>query len=421
MGILLGCVADDFTGATDIANTLVSRGMRTIQTIGVPADRIDPGDAEAAVVALKSRTAPRDDAIRDSLAALQWLRDQGAQQFIFKYCSTFDSTEHGNIGPVADALLDSLGESFTLVCPAFPAAGRTVYQGHLFIHDTLLSESSMRDHPLTPMTDANLVRFLGRQTRHAVGLIPSQTVAEGCEAIAAACATLRTDGYRFAVVDALCDRDLQATGAAAAALRLVTGGSGIAAGLVENFRDAGLLSAPAAPRLPDVVGRSAVLAGSCSAATRAQVALAGRRLPTRAVDPRAIARGESVVKRTLEWAEEQSPDEPLLIHSCATPEAITGIQHDLGRRESGELVERAFGSIAKGLIERGVRRLIVAGGETSGAVVSALNVQALRIGPQIDPGVPWTEAVGEPALAMALKSGNFGSEDFFAKAFGMLP
>jgi len=417
---LLGCIADDMTGATDLANTLVRQGMRAVQMIGVP--ETPPPDADAVVVALKSRTVPAAEAVALSTAALGWLRQAGAHQIFFKYCSTFDSTDAGNIGPVADALRAALGADFTIACPAFPENKRTVYQGHLFVGRQLLSDSPMRDHPLTPMTDANLVRVLGRQTNAPVGLVPYETVRRGAAAVAAAFADLRRDGHAYAVVDAIEDEHLRTIGAACADLTLVTGGSGVALGLPENFRRRGRLPARGpADALPPVGGAAAVLAGSCSPATLAQVAEMKRTRPAFALDPLALAAGRDLAGEALAWARQRLGPEPVLIYSSAPPDEVGRVQRELGREHAGALVEAALARIAAGLVAAGVRRLVVAGGETSGAVVQALGVRALRIGPQIDPGVPWTLSLGEPAIALALKSGNFGAPDFFAKAFGMLP
>ncbi len=421
MSVLLGCIADDFTGATDLANTLVKQGMHSVQTIGVPAVDVDLGHAEAVVVALKSRTAPVEDAIGMSLAALTWLRELGAQQFFFKYCSTFDSTPHGNIGPVADALLDAVGANFALVCPALPTNARTIYQGHLFVGNQLLAESSMKDHPLTPMRDSNLVRLMGAQTQRRVGLVPYTTVAAGIEATASAFTSLRNAGMSYGVVDALTDHDLAIIGAAASAHRLVTGGSGVALGLPENFRRQGRIGPPTESGVPRVSGRQVVLAGSCSQATRGQIAFAKRIWPHRKLDVHRIATGDPVVAETLSWANEHTNHSPVLVYTSAEPDEVAAIQKQHGRERTGELIENTFGRLAQELVASGARRLIVAGGETSGAVVSALNVQSLRIGAEIDPGVPWTETLGEPRIALALKSGNFGGEDFFAKAMSMLP
>ncbi len=420
MAIVLGCIADDFTGATDLANTAVKQGMRTVQVIGVPDEATDVGDAEAVVVALKSRTVPVVNAIGWSLDAFAWLRERGTRQFFFKYCSTFDSTSRGNIGPVADALLDGLGADFAIACPAFPTNGRTVYKGHLFVGDVLLSESGMKDHPLTPMRDSNLVRVLGRQTPHKVGLVEHAVVARGADAVGAAYADLRAYGCRHAVVDAISDTDLLTVGEASKDLLLVTGGSGIALGLPENFRRAGLIGDAVPAEFPRPRGRRAVLAGSCSVATRGQVAAAMKQYPGFELDPFALARGEDVVARALSWAADQTGDAPVVIASSAEPEAVARVQAELGREEAGELVETAFGRIARGLVDQNVRQMIVAGGETSGAVVGTLGIRGLRIGPEIDPGIPWCETLGEPGLALALKSGNFGSEGFFLKAFEML-
>ncbi|MDE1179828.1 3-oxo-tetronate kinase [Paraburkholderia sp.] len=430
---LLGCIADDFTGATDLANMLVRGGMRTVQTIGVPASA-DQLEADALVVALKSRTIGAADAVAQSRAALDWLRAQGCRQFFFKYCSTFDSTDAGNIGPVADALLDALDTSasgisnadshgFTIACPAFPENGRTVYRGHLFVGDTLLSESGMENHPLTPMTDPNLVRVLQRQTASKVGLIRYDTIARGVDAVRDAIAGLRADGVRIAIADALTDADLHTLGAACADLPLITGGSGVALGLPDNFQRAGLIDAnDTAGKLGAIDGASVVLAGSASKATNAQVAEWLKQRPGFRIDPLALARGEPVVERALAFFAEHADTAPgiapqtVLIYATATPDEVKAVQRELGVAAAGQLVEDALASVARQLRERGVRRFVVAGGETSGAVVQALDVKMLRIGAQIDPGVPATASVGDTPLALALKSGNFGTVDFFDKA-----
>jgi uncharacterized protein YgbK (DUF1537 family) len=360
-----------------------------------------------------------------SLAALGWLRRTGARQILFKYCSTFDSTERGNIGPVAEALLDALGSDLTLYCPAFPEAGRTIFKGYLFVGDVLLSESGMKDHPLTPMRDPSLVRVLQAQSRGRVGLVQYATVAQGPAAIAAAFATLRAGGFRHAIVDAIADRDLEAIGAAAQDFALITGGSGIALGLPENFRLQGLIGdGGGADILPKIGGTAAVLSGSCSQATLAQLAHMRERAPVFAIDPLATAAGKPVAEEALAWAADKLGDGPICIAATAPPDQVAAVQQQLGRERAGALVEEIMAEIARGLVARGVRRLVVAGGETAGAGVQALGVTGLRIGRQIDPGVPWTVSLpgspGEPALALALKSGNFGAPDFFLRAFDAL-
>jgi len=415
--MILGCIADDFTGATDLANTLVRQGMRTVQLIGVPRADLELVDVDAAVIALKSRTIPGREAIAQSLEALDWLRAAGCRQFFFKYCSTFDSTAAGNIGPVSEALMDALETDFSIACPAFPENGRTVFKGHLFVGDVLLNESGMQHHPLTPMTDANLVRVLAAQSTGRVGLVPFDTVSRGEKAIAEAFAELRGCGCRHAIVDAISNAQLISIGAASADLKLITGGSGVAIGLPENFRRAGLLAEHAeADRLPRVGGTAVVLAGSCSRATLEQVEHAKSLWPAFHIDPIAIAQSQDVGGQAIEFASARIAEGPVLIYASATPEAVGAVQAQLGRENAGALVEDVMAYIAKQLVERGVRKLVVAGGETSGAVVNALDVRALRIGPQIDPGVPWTASIGDPKLALALKSGNFGAPDFFRKA-----
>jgi len=421
MSVLLGAIADDFTGATDLCNTLVRRGMRTVQLIDVPAPGTEVGDAEAVVIALKSRTIPAAEATEKSLAAFAWLQKAGAHQILFKYCSTFDSTDAGNIGPVAEALIDALGTDFTLFCPAFPETGRTIYRGYLFVGDVLLSESGMRDHPLTPMRDPSLVRVLQRQARGRVGLVPSATVVRGAAAIRAAFAELRWQGFRHTIVDAIEDRHLEAIGAAAANFKLITGGSGIALGLPENFRRQGLLGdSRSADTLPAIPGAAVVLSGSCSPATIAQVTYMRDRAPIFAIDPIAVAEGRRVAEEALDWAKPLLSDSPILISATASPDAVSEVQRRLGRERAGVLVEETLATIARGLAAKGARRFVIAGGETAGAIVQALGVTGLRIGRQIDPGVPWTMSLSEPALALALKSGNFGALDFFERAFSVL-
>ncbi|HQT79798.1 MAG TPA: four-carbon acid sugar kinase family protein [Rhodopila sp.] len=420
--MLLGAIADDFTGATDLCSMLVRGGMRTVQVIGVPQSGQVAPDADAVVVALKSRTAPVRQAIDESLAALRWLQAAGARQFFFKYCSTFDSTDEGNIGPVADALVQALGCGFALACPAFPTNARTVYQGHLFVGGALLNESGMENHPLTPMTDANLVRVLSRQTAGTVGLVPFATVDQGVQAIRSAMIRLKEQGRRYAIVDAITDNHLLAIGQAADGHALISGGSGVAMGLPENFRRKGLLSQAGDPAaLPTIEGGSAVLAGSCSRATLAQLGYARDHLPVFELDALAIPDAAALATAALAWADGSLGDKPIVIAASAPPDKVAALQTRLGREHAGSLIEDAIARVAAGLIARGVRKLVVAGGETSGSVVGRLGVHSLRIGTEIDPGVPWTFAEGSgPGLLLALKSGNFGATDFFLKAFRIL-
>ena len=418
--MILGCIADDFTGATDLANTLTRRGMHTVQTIGIPAGAAP--QADAIVVALKSRTIPAAEAIAQSLSACRWLKAHGARQIFFKYCSTFDSTDQGNIGPVADALLDELGADFTIFCPAFPENGRSIYLGHLFVGGELLSDSSMRNHPLTPMRDASLVRVLGRQTSHKVGLVPYKAVKQGAPVIAEAFAALKAQGVRHAIVDALEDKDLENIGAASSALPLITGGSGVAIGLPANYRVARLIpQREGVAALEKAGGPGVVLSGSCSAATLAQVERFAAKHPAMAIEPAALARDPAgTVATLLAWALETLAQGPALIYASAPPDQVAAIQAQFGREKAGEMIEHAIASLAAGLAGKGIHRFVIAGGETSGAVVSALKVEALEIGPQIAPGVPACLSYGSPRYALALKSGNFGGPDFFAEALEAL-
>ncbi len=425
MALMLGCIADDFTGATDLANNLVRAGMRVVQTIGVPPAGL-AAEVDAVVVALKSRTIAPAEAVAQSLAALAWLRAQGAQQIYFKYCSTFDSTPQGNIGPVTEALMDALGTDFTIATPAFPDNKRTVFKGYLFAGDVLLNESGMQHHPLTPMTDANLVRVLQAQSRRKVGLIDHTVVARGADAVRERIAALRAEGVGIAVVDAVSNDDLLRLGPALAAMPLVTAGSGVAIGLPRNF---GLAPSRAASALPAAQGLQAVVSGSCSPATNRQVqAFRDSGRPALALDPMRIAQqsadGIDPAAEVLAWARPLLAQGPVLVYSTAEAGAVQAVQGQLGTEAAGAMVERTIAAIARGLVQSGVRQLVVAGGETSGACVQALQIAQMQIGPQIDPGVPWCHALCPDApgggLHLTLKSGNFGTDDFFAKAFTML-
>ncbi|MEL0107237.1 MAG: 3-oxo-tetronate kinase [Rhodospirillales bacterium] len=418
---VLGCIADDVTGATDLALMLVRGGMRTEQIIDVPDESTPVPDADAIVVALKSRTCPVQEAIDKTLASATWLKEQGAQQLFFKYCSTFDSTDKGNIGPVADALLDFTGADIAIACPAFPTNGRTIYKGNLYVGDVLLSESGMRNHPLTPMTDSNLMRVLSRQSKHTAGLVPWETVRHSPGAIEEALSALTKD-HRYAIVDAIGDHDLEHIGTACADHPLITGGSGVALGLPNNFRNKGLLKETTAPKPPAVSGRAAVLAGSCSEMTLAQLAHTQTRTdwPHRRIDPAGVEDADQAIANTLNWVSQQPNDKPVVIYSSAAPDEIAVIHKKLGRKRAGEMFETILSGIAARLVPLGFHRLVLAGGETSGSILQSLNIKSLRIGPEIDPGVPWCEAHSTPPLALTLKSGNFGAEDFFVKALKML-
>jgi len=420
VSILLGCIADDFTGATDLANNLVRNGMRVVQTIGVPQRSLDQ-DVDAVVVALKSRNLEPEEAITQSLEALDWLRAQGAQQIYFKYCSTFDSTPKGNIGPVTEALMDALHTDFTIATPAFPDNGRSVFKGYLFVGDVLLSESGMRDHPLTPMTDPNLVRVLQAQCKKKVGLISYQSVLAGAQAVTDRIAELRAQNISIAIVDAVSNEDLYRIAPALKSLPLLTAGSGVAIGLPGNF---GLLARPETSVLPPASAYRAIISGSCSEATNRQVAhFKQQGGAAYAINPLDLVSksANEILPSILAWAKPLLPKGPVLIYSTAKPDEVRAIQAKLGTQEAGNAIENMLASIADGLVRLGVGQLLVAGGETSGACVRELGVDQMQIGPQIDPGVPWCYAKGKgQSLHLALKSGNFGTDDFFTKAFSKL-
>jgi 3-dehydrotetronate 4-kinase len=405
--VLIGVIADDFTGASDIANTLAKGGLVTSQYMGVPG-----GDAaaevEAGVVSLKSRSCPAGDAVAASLKALHWLQAQGCRQIVFKYCSTFDSTPEGNIGPVAEALADALGVKGVVVCPAFPAMGRTVYQGHLFVGDRLLNESGMQDHPLTPMTDADIRRWLRRQTRSRVGHIPAGAALD---------AALRACEETLVVVDAVTDEDLIRIGRACADAPLLTGGSGIALGLPANVIAKGLAKG-GQHRFAGVDGPEAVLAGSCSGMTRSQVDAHRRIHPALPVAVEDVMDGRTSSGDLVAFIEANHGKAPL-VYSSAAPEDVAAAHARHGRETVSDRLEGLFAETARRLVDRGVKRVVVAGGETSGAVTQALDLDGLTIGPEISPGVPVLVSE-ERGVALALKSGNFGGEDFFEEALDAL-
>ena len=415
MSVLLGCIADDFTGATDLGGFLVKQGFRTIQLNGIPDRNVAIPEVDALVVALKSRTIAPDAAITQSLEALEFLQQLHCEQFYFKYCSTFDSTEKGNIGPVMDALLEALGAEFTIACPALPVNGRSVYQGHLFVNGVLLNESGMQHHPLTPMTDPNLVRFLGKQVKRKVGLVPFEVVDQGADAIQTFFHELQATGHRYAVVDAVSESQLNAIGQAVKDLKLITGGSGLSINLAANF-ELPSLSEKTAARLPKIPGNGVILSGSCSVRTQEQVAQAEKLFPSFYLDPFQLQKEPGWVEEAIQWALTQIPKSPVLIYTTGPPEKVQEIQKALGEDQAGEIIESALTMVAQALAKTGVRKFVIAGGETSGAIVKALGMSQMQIGSEIAPGVPWCVGLGEPPVLLALKSGNFGSVDFFHEA-----
>ncbi len=412
--MLLGCIGDDFTGSSDLANTLSKQGMRCVQYSGVPEGSAGH-DVEAGVIALKSRSIDPKDAVGQSLAALKWLLAQGCEQIFFKYCSTFDSTSEGNIGPVADALAEALDAHKVIVCPAFPGTGRSIYMGHLFVNDMLLSESGMQNHPLTPMNDPDIRRWLSPQTKHAVGHVNAAAVLSGAKTIKEALEAQHHAGNRLIVVDALRDADLMEIGEAADGLPLITGGSGVALGLPRNFARRGQIAQNGVLWRGET-GKCVALSGSCSNATRAQVALHSKTNPSFEIDAAAVISGTLEAKNVTQWLMKATGIP--LAYSSADPTIVADIQNQFGREKSANALETFFADIALQLVAAGVRKLLTAGGETSGAVVEGLRLTTLEIGPEIDPGVPALRA--NDALVIALKSGNFGTPDYFEKAAGIL-
>ncbi len=424
MTFKLGCIADDYTGASDLANTLTRAGLRTVQTIGVPAADLALPEVDAVVVSLKSRSIDAAFAVTRSREADKWLRARGADHVLFKICSTFDSTDAGNIGPVMDALAGDSGDDIVLVTPAFPETKRTVYQGNLFVGHVPLNESPLKDHPLNPMHDANLVRVLGRQSRRKIGLVDLATVVHGPEAIGHRLKELAGQGMGAAIVDAVFDADLTAIGTTALASRVSVGASGIGLGLARALVEAGLVHSHAFAHHADapVGGLAACLAGSCSQATLQQIAQAETIMPVLRLDAERVVAGPGEAQRALAWAVERLGQGPVLIASSAGPEQVSAVQAKHGREVAGHAIEQAMADLADGLVRAGVRRLIVAGGETSGAVVDRLTIPGFLVGREIAPGVPVLRAIGAQAgeMLLALKSGNFGAPTFFADALELM-
>ncbi|WP_050420065.1 3-oxo-tetronate kinase [Bradyrhizobium tropiciagri] len=421
----LGCIADDYTGASDLANTLTRAGLRTVQTIGVPADDLALPEVDAVVVSLKSRSIEARLAVSRSRAAEAWLRGRGASHILFKICSTFDSTDAGNIGPVMDALRADSKDSIVLVTPAFPETGRTVYQGNLFVGPVPLNESPLKDHPLNPMHDSNLVRVLARQSRTKVGLVDLATLARGAEAVRARLAELAQSGIGAAIIDAVFDRDLETIGQVALDHRLSVGASGIGLGLARALADSGKAKSDAADTVlgTPVGGPAACLAGSCSQATLRQIASAEKVMPVLHLDPERVVAGKDEAQRALAWAKDRLGKGPVLIASSSTPDEVAALQARHGRDAAGHAIEQAMADIADGLVRSGVHRLVVAGGETSGAVVDRLGIPGFLVGAEIAAGVPVLRAVGagNGDMVLALKSGNFGGPEFFTDALALMP
>jgi uncharacterized protein YgbK (DUF1537 family) len=422
--LALGCIADDYTGASDLANTLTRCGLRTVQTIGVPSAELALPDVDAVVVSLKSRSIEAGLAVARSRAADKWLRGRGAGHVLFKICSTFDSTDAGNIGPVMDALRADSGDAMVLVTPAFPETGRTVYMGNLFVGSVPLNESPLKDHPLNPMHDSNLVRVLARQSQTKISLVDLAVIARGRDAVRARLAELAAKGFGAAIVDAVFERDLETTGQVALDHRLSVGASGFGLGLARALVASGRVKAAASTAISDaaVGGPAACLAGSCSQATLQQVAKAETVMPVLHLDPEQIVAGKDEARRALAWAKDRLKEGPVLVASSSTPDQVAALQARHGRDATGHAIEQAMADIAEGLVQSGVRRLVVAGGETSGAVVDRLGIPGFLVGAEIAAGVPVLRAVGanDGAMLLALKSGNFGGPEFFSDALKLM-
>ena len=420
----LGIIGDDFTGSSDIANNLKKSGMQVSMYAGVPnllPEEIKKEQTDAAVIALKTRTIPIEDAIRESLEALSWLKGCGCEQFIFKYCSTFDSTKEGNIGPVTDAIMEELNTDFTIACPSFPDAGRTVYFGHMFVNGKPLNESGMENHPLTPMTDHNLVRWLGHQTKNNVGLIDFETISKGENSVKEKIRNLKTDGYKYAIIDTNKNDDFDIICNAVKNLPFLTGGSGIALGLPKIYKDKGLLSVSNF-QIPKNNSNAIILSGSCSVTTINQINIYKENNPSFYISPDEVINDKDLIEKVLSWIKDNETQSPL-VYSSSDIKAVSEKQKQYGQELLANKIEKFFELLSKRLVKDNFGTFISAGGETSGAVIKGLGIQELKIGKEISHGVPelWSpESNGNKPVSVTLKSGNFGQDDFFARALKAL-
>ena len=420
MTTFLGCIADDFTGATDLASMLARSGVNVSLRIGVPLSTPE-NTAEIEVIALKTRSISASKAIEESLSALKWLKEAGAKKYFFKYCSTFDSTAEGNIGPVSEALMNELKVDQTIYCPAFPENGRSIYMGNLFVGQKLLSESSMKDHPLTPMNDSNLMRLLSAQVSRRVGLADRIVVNSGVNSLKEKLISLKENDVPHVIVDAVADTDLDTIASACQDMDFITGGSALAMPLAEFYKASGKISANDNSFMNKKLNTgSIILSGSCSEMTIIQVKnFIQRGAAAFQLDPIDLA--ENGVKKVLDWLSSQDFTKNIIIYATSNPDTVKKVQAELGVDMAGKIVEQGLSECAIAARELGIKNFIIAGGETSGAITKALNVRQLDIGIEIAPGVPWTfSGKRNNQIALSLKSGNFGSEEFFTEALNKL-
>lgn len=420
MTTFLGCIADDFTGATDLASMLARSGVNVSLRIGVPLSTPE-NTAEIEVIALKTRSISASKAIEESLSALKWLKEAGAKKYFFKYCSTFDSTREGNIGPVSEALMNELKVDQTIYCPAFPENGRSIYMGNLFVGQKLLSESSMKDHPLTPMNDSNLMRLLSAQVSRRVGLADRIVVNSGVNSLKEKLISLKENDVPHVIVDAVADTDLDTIASACQDMDFITGGSALAMPLAEFYKASGKISANDNSFMNKKLNTgSIILSGSCSEMTIIQVKnFIQRGAAAFQLDPIDLA--ENGVKKVLDWLSSQDFTKNIIIYATSDPDTVKKVQAELGVDMAGKIVEQGLSECAIAARELGIKNFIIAGGETSGAITKALNVRQLDIGIEIAPGVPWTfSGKRNNQIALSLKSGNFGSEEFFTEALSKL-
>ncbi|PHM35743.1 3-oxo-tetronate kinase [Xenorhabdus innexi] len=415
MTIKLGVIADDFTGATDIASLMVQNGWQVALLLSIPDDStFIPHDVDAIIISLKSRSCPVDESIEQSLKACRWLRQKAnCSRLFFKYCSTFDSTIKGNIGPVTDVLMDELQIDLCLICPALPINGRTVVYGYLFVNGQLLNESDMQYHPINPMKDSNLLRLMEQQSRGTAGLVDINCVRQGELSIRDRLCQLRCKGIRYAVVDTLLMDDLLLVAQAAHDMTLITGGSGLG-GAIARYCSGGNSEKTSIKKLPLPRNRRMViLSGSCSVMTYRQVLEYKKIASTMELDIDKCINNPDYIHLLVDWIIQQ-PMKGLapMLYTTRPPGVLKLTHNQYESFQVSKIIEQLFAQIANELRQKDFNTFIITGGETSGKVVQSLGINQVGIGAIIAHGVPWVYDLQSDCW-LALKSGNFGEVDFF--------
>lgn len=412
--MIIGCIADDFTGASDAASFLVKGGMQTILFNGIPQEKERTESCQAIVIALKTRTQKTEDAVKETLKAAEWLKENGAKQLYIKYCSTFDSTPKGNIGPIMDALLEKYEVPTTILCPALPVNGRVVKDGNLYVNGIPLNQSSMKDHPLTPMWDSDVGKLMRDQSRYDCVKISCGEMNKP-EEVQKKIRLFGAEKPHFYVIpDFETGKDARSIVQNFGKLPILSGSSGILTELAGQYK---LEKSTTLKTDERTIGSGLLLAGSCSQATRSQIAFVQKNgIKSKRMDPLKLLAGEQTEQELWDFIQTNHTD--VLIYSSDTPESVRKVQQ-AGREQIAELLERTMANLAKRALQAGYTRLVIAGGETSGAVTKALGYRSYMIGTSVAPGVPIMIPRENKNVRLVLKSGNFGQEDFLKRALDM--